>query len=47
MGKNNKRHFKGNNKSYDKKRRLEKQQEWQNNKQNNRNEYVTKIGNNK
>jgi hypothetical protein len=42
-----KRHFKGNNKSNDKKRRRENEEEWQQKRQDNRDEYVTKPGNDK
>lgn len=42
-----KRHYRGNNKSQDKKRRRENEQEWQQKRQDNRDEYVTKPGNDK
>jgi hypothetical protein len=42
-----KRHFKGNNKSNDKKRRRENEEEWQQKRQDNRDEFVTKPGNEK
>jgi hypothetical protein len=42
-----KRHFRGNNKSHDKKRRRENEQEWQKTRQDNRDEFVTKPENEK
>jgi hypothetical protein len=47
MGRSAKRHFKGNNKSNDKKRRRENEQEWQKTRQDNRDDFVTKPENEK